>query len=61
MQRSFDVREDMTATAIKASPPVLVSMFQQATAAVPDFIQWATAVYIVIQIALAVRKWRRDK
>lgn len=51
----------MTATAIKASPGVVVSLFQQVTAAVPDYIQWATALYMTIQVALVLRKWIKDK
>ena len=47
---------DPQIAAVKVAPPVLVSIMQEATAGLPTFILWATAIYTVLQIALVARK-----
>jgi hypothetical protein len=51
---------DHQVAAVKVAPPVIVTLMQEATQGLPTFILWATAIYTVLQIALAVRKWVRE-
>lgn len=39
----------------KVSPPVVVTLLQEATAGLPTFILWATAIYTVLQVYILVR------
>lgn len=41
--------------AIKVAPPVAVTIIQEATAGLPTFILWATAIYTVLQVYVLVR------
>jgi hypothetical protein len=55
--RSYKIMQhDISMSAAKVAPPVVVSVLHEATAGLPTFILWATAIYTVLQIALVVKK-----
>ena len=54
------IMSDHQIAVAKVAPPIIVTLAQEATQGLPTFILWATAIYTVLQIALAVRKWVRE-
>lgn len=50
------MQHDISMSAAKVAPPIVVSVLHEATAGLPTFILWATAIYTVLQIALVVKK-----
>lgn len=52
-------KADLTAEAMKAAPPVTVAGATIAGIQVNDLILWATLVYVVLQIAFLLYRWRK--
>ncbi|ACO74988.1 hypothetical protein LHK_02004 [Laribacter hongkongensis HLHK9] len=46
--------------AIKAAPPVSVTAAVLSGVSVADVIQWLTVLYLVLQVAYLLAKWRRE-
>ena len=46
--------------AIKAAPPVSVTAAVLYGVSVADVIQWLTVLYLVLQVAYLLAKWRRE-
>lgn len=55
----ISMKHDASVASAQLTPPVAasVAILHDATAALPSFILWATAVYTVLQIAWMVKKF----
>lgn len=58
---SPDVVRDLSTAALKAAPPVGVTLYGWISSNLPTAVAFATLVYVIIQTAHLIWVWRRER